>query len=263
MPELMKPADQEMIDRVNSVVGSGNDLIRILANLTTLRTNKELFQSVVTEYITSPFDVPTPKEKIKKRPDGFDYIESTWMDKQFKEYSPLYSIDLLHYSENMGWVTAIVHVTDRIAGNSELGGSSVRIQVKKGTLEPTFRDIVDKGNNVAAVITRAIKNAQSRFGHGADVYGKRESARTNEENERYDVLLKEITKINKDRAKLFREGWEELGTDYTEFLDKWQIYIDRNQKFTEANGYSTVDEAVVMNGNSSQKIKIDMNKIKI
>lgn len=258
MPELTKPQEQ-----LGLSLGSTSELLRTLANLTMLKENKAAFQSVVTEHITSPFDVPTPKEKIKKRPDGFDYIESSWMDKQFKEHSPLYSMDLLHYSENMGWVTAIVKVTDRITGNSELGGASVRIQVTKGTLEPTFRDIIDKGNNVAAVVTRAIKNAQSRFGHGADVYGKRESAQTNEEKDRYASMLKEITSISTARAKLFQGGWAELGSDYTEFLDKWQIYIDRNQvPSTEKNGYSAVDGVVVMDGNPSKPIKFkDVNKL--
>lgn len=257
--ELSKPQEQLGIN-----LGTQSELIRTVANLTMLKENKELFQTVVTEHITSPFDVPTPKEKVKKRPDGFDYIESSWMDKQFKEHSPLYSTELLHFSEAMGWVTAIVRVTDRLTGNSELGGSSVRIQVRQGTIEPSFRDIIDKGNNVAAVITRAVKNAQSKFGHGADIYGKRESVRTNEENQRYESMLREIKQISPQRAKLFVEGWSELAVDFTEFLDKWAIYIDRNKPSTEMQESAVVDEATVIEGNSSKEIKFkDVNKLKM
>lgn len=262
--ELTRPQEQLGIN-----LGTQSEVIRTFANLTMLneiadQESNKSFQNVVAEHITHPFDVPTPKEKVKKRPDGFDYIESSWMDKQFKEHTPLYSTELLHFSEAMGWVTAIVRVTDRLTGNSELGGSSVRIQVRQGTTEPTFKDIIDKGNNVAAVITRAVKNAQSRFGHGADIYGKRESVRSNEENQRYESMLKEIQNISRNRAKLFEEGWSELGADFTEFLDKWQIYVDRNKPSTEANGYSVVDEVTVIDGNSSKSIKYkDVNKLKM
>lgn len=257
--ELTKPTEQ-----LATNLGTQSELVRTVANLTMLKENKELFQTVVTDHITSPFDVPTPKEKVKKRPDGFDYIESSWMDKQFKEHSPLYSTELLHFSEAMGWVTAIVRVTDRLTGNSELGGSSVRIQVRQGTIEPSFRDIIDKGNNVAAVITRAVKNAQSKFGHGADIYGKRESVRTEEEKKRYESMLVDIKQISQQRAKLFAEGWLELGADFTEFLDKWQIYIDRNKPSTEEYGYTVVDEATVIDGNSSKRIKHkDISKLKM
>jgi len=231
-------------------LGEVSETLKAVANIEMMKN----FQAVVTEHITSPFDVLTPKEKVKKRLDGYDYVESSWMDKSFKTHSPLYSSELLHYSENMGWVTAIVKVTDRVTGNSELGGSSVRIQVKQGTLEPTFRDIIDKGNNVAAVITRAIKNAQSRFGHSADIYGKRESVRTEDEKQRFTSMLNRITIISKDRARLFQEQWNGLGTDYTEFLEKWQIYIDRNKTLAEADSdvrrSPSVSEAEVTKVNS-------------
>jgi hypothetical protein len=206
--------------------------------------------SELTTYVNSPFDVSTPKEKVKKRPDGYDYIESSWMDKQFKSHSPLYAYELLHYSENHGWVTCIVKLTDRITGNSELGGASVRIQVRQGAgAEPTFRDIIDKGNNIAAVVTRACKNAQSRFGHGADIYGKREAVRTKEENERYDDFLRSLKKLSPNKVDLFKDGWEELGADFSDYLDKWQIFIDKLKESTkikpvEKKDSSAVDAAV-------------------
>ena len=207
-------------------VGGDSELQKIFATLTQMRD----VQKIVAEHITHPFDIPTPPEKVKKRPDGWDYIENTWMDKSFKSNSPLYTNELVHYSEASGWITVIVRVTDRVTGNSELGGSSVRIQVSKdaGT-EITFRDIIDKGNNVAAVISRAIKNAQSRFGHGADIYGKRESVVTDEERIRYEAMLKEITAISQPRAQQFKDGWSKLGVDYSEYLDKWQVFIEKSK----------------------------------
>jgi hypothetical protein len=189
--------------------------------------NLETIKAKLTDYITSPFRVNTPPEKVKRRPDGFDYIESSWMDKQFKESTPLYTHDLVHFSESLGWVTAIVKVTDRITGNSELGAASVRIQVRKEVSEPTFRDIIDKGNNVAAVVTKAIKNAQSRFGHGADVYGKRESIKSEEERLRFDQMVKELRALNPQKAAIFESQWKELGTDYSDYLDNWEGYLNK------------------------------------
>lgn len=199
------------------------DVEKMLANLTLIRK----FQSIVAEHITHPFQVKTPKEKIKKRPDGFDYVESSWMDKSFKEQSPLYSTELVHYSEQNNWITIIVCVTDRITGNSELGASSVRVQVRANAgPEPTSRDIIDKGNNVAAALSKAIKNAHSRFGHAADIYGKREEIKSESEIARYDSMLPTISSISVPSAVAFTKGWQEIGVDFTEYLDGWQHFID-------------------------------------
>jgi len=218
--ELAKPEEQTGLN-----IGSVSEVLKVAANLTMMKE----FQATVMEHITSPFNIPTPKEKIKRRPDGYDYIENTWMDKEFKEHSPLYDNELVHYSEAAGWITMIVRVKDRATGNTELGAASVRIQVKQGVMEPTFRDIIDKGNNVAACLSKAIKNAQSRFGHGADVYGKRESTKTDEERNRFDSMLKEVKDISKVRAQQFEQGWNEIGVDFTDYLDKWQSFIEKNQ----------------------------------
>jgi hypothetical protein len=224
-----------MVDKLITNESTINSTVNMLTSLEISKaiaaiqvTQESESLSALTAYITSPFDIPTPKEKVKKRPDGFDYIESSWMDKQFKSHSPLYASEILHYSENHGWITCIVRLTDRISGNSELGGASVRIQVKRDAgPEPSFRDIIDKGNNVAAVITRAIKNAQSRFGIGADIYGKREAVRTEDEKKRFKENLKVLKTIAPNRAQNFQEGWDELGADFSDYLDSWDFFISK------------------------------------
>jgi hypothetical protein len=202
-----------------------------------LLSKNENFRKTVTEHITSIYDVRTPKEKIKKRPDGLDYIESTWMDKTFKEFSPLYEYTLLHVNESLGWIDIIVSLTDRSTGNTELGAGSARIQVRRGAAEPyKATDIVDKGNNLKAALTNACKNAQSKFGTGADVYGKREGTRSEEEKARFKLMLKDIKKISSTRAQMFEEQWNNLGVDFTEFLDLWSTYIDRNASVEDTSG---------------------------
>lgn len=211
---------------------TGSEYSKALANLAQLGQIET--SQMMTEHVTSPFEVTTPPEKIKKRPDGYDYIKSSWMDKNFKSHSPLYKNTLVHYSEDQGWITIVVALEDRLTGNVELGTGSARIQVKQGAGDlPSFRDIIDKGNNVTAALTKAIKNAQSRFGWGADVYGKREEVPTDEEKARFELVFKELSKLKFHKAQQFKEAWEQLGVDYSEFLDEWQMFIDRSLKLSE------------------------------
>lgn len=199
--------------------------IEALANLTLMSNSRD----AVNQYITKPLDVKTPPEKVKKRPDGFDYVESSYMDYQTKKFMPLYEYKLLHVSIEHGWINVIVSLTDRITNNVELGADSARIQVRREAEVPSFRDIIDMGNNLKSALSKAIKNAQSRFGIAADIYQKRESVPTDEERKRYEQMATEIYAISPTRAQMFKEQWAGLGTDWSEFLDKWQVYIDRSK----------------------------------
>lgn len=183
----------------------------------------------IREHVAKPFDIPTPPEKVKKRPDGYDYVESSYMDYQAKSHMPLYEYSLLHVSFQEGWINIIVSLKDRTTGNIELGADSARVQVRQGTNNPNFRDIIDMGNNIKSALSKAIKNAQSRFGYSADIYGRRESIPTDEDRSRFEEMAKTIYTFSPTRAQTFKEQWAGLGTDWSEFLDKWQVYIDRNK----------------------------------
>lgn len=196
-----------------------------LGNLTEISEVK----SALYNYISTPKEVKTPAEKVKKRPDGFDYVESSWMDYQTKLFMPSYEYQLLHISYQHGWINVIVSLRDKITGNVELGADSARIMVRKDAEEPSFRDIIDMGNNLKSALSKAIKNAQSRFGISADVYQKRESIPSDDERKRFEIILAQIAKISPSRAKIFQDQWADLGTDWSEFMDKWQVYVDRNK----------------------------------
>jgi hypothetical protein len=170
----------------------------------------------------------------------------------------------------MGWIDIIVSLRDRITGNVELGAGSARIQVRSGSGEvPGFRDVIDKGNNLKSALTNAIKNAQSRFGVSADIYGKRESIRTDEERKRYKSMYDKILSISPQRAQMFAASWEELGVDFTEYLDRWQVYIDRNTPSAEAvnrpadNHKSVVTEAKKSNMNQGVSNAAGNTEIKV
>jgi hypothetical protein len=151
------------------------------------------------------------------------------MDYQSKMFMPLYEYKLLHTSIDFGWVNVIVSLTDKITGNVELGADSARIMVKRDADSPTYRDILDMGNNLKSALSKAIKNAQSRFGVAADVYRKIESEPTQDERERYKQVLQAVNTISPTRSQVFKDQWVGLGTDWSQFLDKWQVYIDRNK----------------------------------
>lgn len=199
--------------------------IEALANLSLMSNSRD----AVNNYITQPLDVKTPPEKVKKRPDGFDYVESSYMDYQTKKFMPLYEYKLLHVSIEHGWINVIISLKDRITNNIELGADSARIQVRRDAETPSFRDIIDMGNNLKSALSKAIKNAQSRFGIAADVYQKRESVPTDDERTRFEQMAKTIKSFSPTRARVFEESWASLGTDWSEFLDKWQVYVDRNK----------------------------------
>jgi hypothetical protein len=212
--------------QAGSNANSATEVIKALINLSLDKENTEALR----QHIASPFDIKTPPEKVKKRPDGYDYVEGSYMDFQTKQFMPLYRYSLVNVQIVEGWINVIVSLEDRITGNVELGADSARIQVKRDAEQPTFRDIIDMGNNLKSALSKAIKNAQSRFGISADIYGRRESAPTDLQRERFESLCKEIKDISPARAQTYVEQWKELGTDWDEFMDKWQIYVERNRK---------------------------------
>lgn len=215
-----KTNNDEMFHRSRYIEG-----VEALANLTLMSSSRD----AVNDYITKPLDVKTPPEKVKKRPDGFDYVESSYMDYQTKKFMPLYEYKLLHVSIEHGWINIIVSLQDRITGNIELGADSARVQVRRESEAPSFKDIIDMGNNLKSALSKAIKNAQSRFGIAADIYQRRESDPTEDERKRYELMVAEIFKLSPARASTFKEQWASLGTDWSDLLDKWQVYIDRNK----------------------------------
>ncbi len=207
--------------------GRHSEMIEALANVSLFQ---EHFRAVLRDYIATPYDHKTPPEKVKLRPDGYDYVESSYMDFETKNFMPLYKYKLLKEEVYLGWIRCYVSLKDRITGNTELGSGAARIQVSRGIKEPAWGDVLDMGNASKAALTNAIKNAQSKFGTAADVYRKRESVPTNEERDRFESMKSQIYNINATRAKQFAEKWALLGTDWTDFLDAWQVYVDRNQK---------------------------------
>lgn len=169
---------------------------------------------------------PTPKEYVKTKPmgnKGMRYIPANYMDDTFKKSSPKYSNKFAFqpfFFQN--WVIVGVELTD-VAGNVELGLKAHRVQfnsdkkkaVQAGQLsvsDLTPFDMIDVGNDVSACLTEAIKNAQSRFGIGADIYQKQVlSAEDLEQlNKDFADFLKEID--NPMAKRKYQTEWDECKT---------------------------------------------------
>lgn len=252
-PEPVNGTDIAISNNVGSFATINSELIQTLANIKIAND----VQKMVADKIKAPFNVPTPKEKVRKRPDGFDYVEGSWMDHVAKEHFPLYEYKLEWIELQFGWVNIIISLKDKITGNVELGAGAARIQVPRSVDTPGFRDVIDLGNNLKAALTQAIKNAQSRFGVAADVYQKRESVPTQDEGNRFTNMLNEIQKFSPTKAKIFQDQWNDLGVDYSDFLDKWQIFLDKYK------GESSLSSAIKEELGGKEKIKSKKQELDI
>jgi len=188
--------------------------------------------SLQRDYILAPFAKPTPPEKVQRREDGYDYVEGSYMDYQFKQDHPSYRTKLisLEVKAELGWIFATVELTDGTTGNSEIGAGAARIQVSKeakakGNITPF--DIIDLDKNAKSALTNAIKNAQSRFGTCADVYNRRESILTEEERSRFESA---ILNVPAAKRSLVREAFKKLKFDYADFIDKLESRYPASEK---------------------------------
>lgn len=184
----------------------------------------------VSKYVTHPYTISTPPEKVKKRPDGFDYVSESYMVMTFKKITPLYRWKVLEVRPIMEALTvqATVELTDMRTGNTEVGVGAARIQISKEAKERFLSgkqdrimpfDLVDYDKNCKSALTQARKNALRNFGIAADVYNKRDEVATDEEKERYQALL---SRIPVARREMFKNQWKDLGAEYSDFLDKWE-----------------------------------------
>jgi len=39
-----------------------------------------------------------------------------------------------------------------------------------------------------------------------------------------------LNTISPAKAKLLKEQWDALGTDFSEFLDRWQVFVDKQAR---------------------------------
>mgnify|MGYP003110907013 CR=1 FL=1 len=117
----------------------------------------------------------TPKVFVKKKGDGFDYVDEAYMREQLNSLYPVWSWKI-DKSEMLGaeWciVTGTLSVYDAGVPRTFSSIGAARVQFKRGQ-EHTAENVVDIDKNVASANTNAFKRAINRLCNIADdIYQK-------------------------------------------------------------------------------------------
>lgn len=136
-------------------------------------------------HLETPAVDGTGKKIIQKRPDGYDYIEETFMRESLDRHFTGWSWEMASPLHFLGseWIVAQGHliiIDEHLLAfgisppiRKFYGADSVRIQYRRNTPH-TVDNIVDVGDNAKQAITSALKYAINRLTRiGDDVYGKR------------------------------------------------------------------------------------------
>lgn len=122
----------------------------------------------------------TPQQLIKKRPDGFDYVEENYMrnmlDKFYPDWSwlPAPSDSVQFLGSEWLIVSGVLEITEEESGRKRrfFSPGAARVQFKTGQPH-TAENVIDIDNNIGAANTFAFKRAVNRLTHIADdVYKK-------------------------------------------------------------------------------------------
>lgn len=223
---------------MSDIVKSNNSneaLVRYSDYVEAFKAFEEIFE-YVREKRKKVMKEDTPKEYVAKKPIGgklVDYVPYSYVDNKFKELYPLYEIsleskpELVMLAPGEWFILVAVKVKDRQTGNTEVGISMHRIQLKKSAKEQGIIEFVDPGNDAKAALSEAIKNAQVRFGIAADVYQRREIERTEDERKRFYELLEKVR--NKDVREQLLGLWKNPELEVDEFLESLEQFVNSDK----------------------------------
>ena len=160
----------------------------------TLISAEEQILSKITEDISN---LVTPKHQIKKRPDGFDYIEEKFMRHLLNKHFPVWSwIDGKFETLGAEWILSSGTLVVKIGEFTKRFWSTgaARIQYKAGKPH-TAENIVDIDKNVASANTNAFKRAINRLCNiGDDVYRKQVESFLSKEQ--HDIIMDFAEKLD-------------------------------------------------------------------
>ena len=117
----------------------------------------------------------TPSTQIKRRPDGYDYVEEGYMRKKLNDIYPIWSwiLDEIQFlGGEWVWARGTLIIDDHGVVRKYGAAASHRITYKRG-VPHTPENIIDIGNNIKASNSDAFKVAANRLCNIADdVYRK-------------------------------------------------------------------------------------------
>lgn len=170
----------------------------------------------------------TPKAHIGKK-DKFPYLPSKYVDDTFNRWFPIHNVELVDRAEDDFSIVYTVKITVgfpngmvmsklgtggksktlKTAARDKIEGNAEKRIVADPLYKPTPYDYVNLGNDSKAALTLAIKNAQERFGIGADVT-ERAIISAEEDKENTDIINKVIESISNPKDRIAWKG--KLGT---------------------------------------------------
>ena len=142
-------------------------------------------------------DIKTPKNKVKSRPDGYDYIEEGYMRQMLDEHFPGWSwipaTDNAVQFLGSEWivVSGSLIVSDYGQQRTFFSPGGSRIQFKSGQPH-TAENVIDIDKQLGAANTNAFKRAINRLCRlGDDVYRKQDLDLTDEQKNKLNLFIKE------------------------------------------------------------------------
>lgn len=161
--------------------------------------NLDIVEQKIKETHTDVSATKTPSWAVKRRPDGFDYVEEGYMRNKLNEIYPIWSWEAVgsgvqFIGAEWAVVTAELVVVDNGIPRKFFSPGAARIQFKKGSPH-TPDNIVDIDKNLASANTNAFKRACNRLVNIADdVYKKHieDLTLTPEQIEEVEELIKDL-----------------------------------------------------------------------
>tara|TARA_X000001388_G_C2225861_1_gene121100 strand:- start:1335 stop:1976 length:642 start_codon:yes stop_codon:yes gene_type:complete len=161
--------------------------------------NLDIVEQKIKETHTDVSATKTPSWAVKRRPDGFDYVEEGYMRNKLNEIYPIWSWEAVgsgvqFIGAEWAVVTAELVVVDNGIPRKFFSPGAARIQFKKGSPH-TPDNVVDIDKNLASANTNAFKRACNRLVNIADdVYKKHieDLTLTPEQIEEVEELIKDL-----------------------------------------------------------------------
>ena len=171
--------------------------------------NLDIVEQKIKQTHTEVSATKTPSWAVKRRPDGFDYVEEGYMRNKLNEIYPIWSWEAVgsgvqFIGAEWAVVTAELVVVDNGIPRKFFSPGAARIQFKKG-LPHTPDNVVDIDKNLASANTNAFKRACNRLGNIADdVYRKHveDLTLTPEQIEEVEEMIKDLDVKYKESVRL-------------------------------------------------------------
>lgn len=143
----------------------------------------------------------TPATQIKRRPDGYDYVEEGYMRKKLSQLYPIWSWELNEIQFLGGewvWARGMLIILDNGVQRKYGAAASHRITYKKG-VPRSPENIIDIGNNIKAANSDAFKVAVNRLCNIADdVYRKQVELPKNLTDKQTEKIMEMLETIDND-----------------------------------------------------------------